>query len=259
MSKSRAVTDVQENRTSADDDVSGRPIPASESDAVGARIKEVIGDESKRSFARRCGFSDGLLSAYIKGDKAPGLNHFRTIAEKGGVTLDWLATGRSPKWRKLASYPIDEERDAVELHAMEPLNQAVGRVSRLPLEETYLDCNGRDRKFEIQQGPQTDGVLVRAREVSPAAWPGYEFSAWSSSLGDALGKLRARIRDGLARRYLIEHPKRGLQMLSSSLVGEIASEGLVIDGRMIQFDQVKQLLSAHEGQVISITIKDGSE
>lgn len=63
------------------------------------RLREVVGDESQRSFAGRCEFSDRLLGSYLHGEKLPGVGNLRAIAEAGGVTVDWLVSGRPPKWR----------------------------------------------------------------------------------------------------------------------------------------------------------------
>lgn len=63
------------------------------------RLREVVGDESQRSFAGRCGFSDRLLGSYLHGEKLPGVENLRAIADAVGVTVDWLVSGRPPKWR----------------------------------------------------------------------------------------------------------------------------------------------------------------
>lgn len=66
-----------------------------------SRLRECIGEEPVASFARRCGFSEGLVRAYLKGEKQPGMERLVRMAEAAGVTLDWLATGRGPKRREL--------------------------------------------------------------------------------------------------------------------------------------------------------------
>jgi len=63
------------------------------------RLRQVVGDESQRSFASRCGFSDRLLGSYLHGEKLPGVENLRAIADAVGVTVDWLVSGRPPKWR----------------------------------------------------------------------------------------------------------------------------------------------------------------
>ena len=100
---------------------------------------------------------------------------------------------------------------------------------------------------------------MRAVEIDPPVDPGYEFSAWSSSLGEALGKLRAKIRAGLARRHLAEHPERGLQMLTDALAGQVASGGIIIDGRHVPFAWLVAELQALEGAWIEIRTSDPSE
>ena len=84
------------DRISSDSEV---PILSDESELFGARLQEVIGDSSVRSFAGRCGLSDSLVNAYIKGQKEPGLVNLLKMSVVGGVLVDWLATGRSPKTR----------------------------------------------------------------------------------------------------------------------------------------------------------------
>ena len=58
------------------------------------RFHTLIDGESIRGFSRRCGFSDGLAHAYLKGEKIPGLAHALAIARAAGVSLDWLTTGK---------------------------------------------------------------------------------------------------------------------------------------------------------------------
>lgn len=66
------------------------------------RLRECIVDEPVASFARRCRLSEGLIRAYLKGEKQPGMERLVAIAEVAGVTLDWLATGRGQKHRREA-------------------------------------------------------------------------------------------------------------------------------------------------------------
>lgn len=86
-------------RNSVDSSDSGVPIFGNESELFSARLADVIGKESVRSFASRCGLSDRLVSAYAKGQKEPGLVNLLALARAGGVLIDWLATGRGPKTR----------------------------------------------------------------------------------------------------------------------------------------------------------------
>lgn len=249
----------QENRTPKDDDAATRPIPCNESDGLGKRIDEIIGAESKRAFARRCGFSDGLLNAYIKEQKTPGLAHFRAMAEAGGVTLDWLATGKGIKYSRDLREQLEQEARAPQRQPGR--EQAVQALASqlLPRRERFLDCNGREREFELSLRSQAEGVLAVAQEVEPLDFPGYSFGARSSNRDDAFERLRARIRAGLSRRYLVEVQGQGLQLLSDEIEGEVWGEGLVVDGRMIDYDEIRRLLTSREDRRVTILIRDGVE
>lgn len=61
------------------------------------RLRACIGEEPVASFARRCGFSEGLIRSYLKEGKQPGMTNLMLIAKAAGVTMDWLATGRGDK------------------------------------------------------------------------------------------------------------------------------------------------------------------
>lgn len=91
---------VVKNRNSASTAGNGVPIRDEESEQLGKRLLEIIGEESIRAFAGRCGMSDRLLGAYTRGEKAPGVKHLVRLADAGGVTVDWIATGRGPKTRR---------------------------------------------------------------------------------------------------------------------------------------------------------------
>ncbi len=99
MSAARLNTGFEGNRTTSDSGPAACPIPAKESDALVARLKEVLAEESVSSFSRRCGFRESVFRGYLVEGKKPGLDYLVAIADAGGVTVDWLATGRPPKTR----------------------------------------------------------------------------------------------------------------------------------------------------------------
>lgn len=107
MSTNSGKSDSYANRNRSDSEDTPDPIRPNESDLFAARLKEVIGDESVRSFADRCGISDRLIGSYLRKEKLPGLLNLRSIADLGGVTIDWLATGRPPKTRAEARWNGD--------------------------------------------------------------------------------------------------------------------------------------------------------
>ena len=69
-----------------------------ESDGLGTRFREILGDESVSSFARRCGVGESTLRNILNG-ALPRTDYLVAIANAGGVVVDWLATGRLPKTR----------------------------------------------------------------------------------------------------------------------------------------------------------------
>lgn len=99
MPESRASSGFAENRTASDSEACPRPIQDKESDAFVARLKEVIGGESKSSFSRRCGFKESVLRGYLVDGKKPGLDYLVAMANAASVTVEWLATGKLPKTR----------------------------------------------------------------------------------------------------------------------------------------------------------------
>jgi transcriptional regulator with XRE-family HTH domain len=58
------------------------------------RLLQIMGGASKRSFAEKCGISEGALRSYLKGETTPDLDTLHAIADVGGCTLAWLAAGQ---------------------------------------------------------------------------------------------------------------------------------------------------------------------
>lgn len=61
------------------------------------RLREMIGDESIRSFSRRCGISETTMRGYLEGKNIPTLEKVILIVEAGGAidaSVEWLSTGK---------------------------------------------------------------------------------------------------------------------------------------------------------------------
>lgn len=69
------------------------PITEDEFSHFVARIAMLVGDDSVRSFAHRAKLSPGTMHNILNGG-FPRLDSLVAIANAGGVTLEWLATGR---------------------------------------------------------------------------------------------------------------------------------------------------------------------
>jgi phage repressor protein C with HTH and peptisase S24 domain len=104
-------TEDKENRDRLPRDVHTFPIRHGESGNVRERIRWIIGDEPVAAFARRAKISESTLRDYISEDdtkrKKPGMENLRRIADAGGVSIDFLVTGKSA-----GSEPMRAAQDA---------------------------------------------------------------------------------------------------------------------------------------------------
>ncbi len=73
----------------------------------GERVREVVGNNSARSFARSADMYDNILRKYMEGKSDPSRGNLIAISKAGGVNLQWLATGEGPK------YPDDEQAGSI--------------------------------------------------------------------------------------------------------------------------------------------------
>ena len=127
-----------------------------------------------------------------------------------------------------------------------------------PLVELFTDCCGQARQFEVSLHTTDGGYFLRAREIREGPG-GYEFAAHAeSSPYLALGRLRQRIAQGLATRYLVvAEAQRGLS--HERAVGHIDYGGVVIDGEKIEFDDFVDMLQVYEGWQFEIRVVDPFE
>ena len=75
------------------------PSPGSELGTFPKRLEFIVGEQSVRAFARRCGMSDTVLRQYLAGKSEPTRLALISIAEAGNVRVEWLATGEGPMKR----------------------------------------------------------------------------------------------------------------------------------------------------------------
>lgn len=99
MPETSASSGFSENRNSSDSERAEVPIRSIESELTAARINEVVGNESKRAFARRAGISATALRDYIELRRLPKRQALASIAEAGSVSIEWLEFGKGLKTR----------------------------------------------------------------------------------------------------------------------------------------------------------------
>lgn len=65
------------------------------------RLKGIVGDEwgAVSRYAEKVGVPQQTLNNYLKGVRVPSVSSLAIIAEKEGLTLDWLITGEGPKYK----------------------------------------------------------------------------------------------------------------------------------------------------------------
>ena len=80
-------------------------------DGFPTRLRELIGNEPVAAFGRRCGVSEALIRAYLQSRKRPGMDRLIAIANTAGVNIDWLATGRGPKYQAQQAPPPQRPPD----------------------------------------------------------------------------------------------------------------------------------------------------
>ena len=67
-------------------------------ETLATRLAQMIGSESVASFARRSGIGESLLRKYLNGAQ-PNAQNLVRMADVGGASVDWLASGRLPRTR----------------------------------------------------------------------------------------------------------------------------------------------------------------
>lgn len=124
-----------------------------------------------------------------------------------------------------------------------------------PSSESFVDCAGVRRHFEldVQQLPN-HGYAAEAREVTTSEHGGYVFKAFAEASGTmALARLRGKVRQGLGQRFLIQDGYT-VEMPFERIRGRIDSEGVVVDGRLVSWDEFLELLRPYEGWEFDLRI-----
>ncbi|AVI67255.1 transcriptional regulator [Shewanella sp. WE21] len=65
------------------------------------RLGSVLGSKSGRAFSKEIGISYSTLHNYLSGVSSPTLDNLITLADKTGVSIEWLATGRGDEVREV--------------------------------------------------------------------------------------------------------------------------------------------------------------
>lgn len=120
------------------------------------RLAEIIGSESKRSFASRCNLSDAAILKYLGGQSVPSIDRAMSIAKAGGVNLLWLAAGEGPKLLNTVDAPAANlgDQDVVWIDSFDVLASAGNGAhnewehleARIPFAKDWLRAHDLDGK-----------------------------------------------------------------------------------------------------------------
>jgi hypothetical protein len=122
-----------------------------------------------------------------------------------------------------------------------------------PHTEDFIDCCGQTRTFIITVRALPYSFVVEAEEVTESLY-GYRFSVVSESdpfIGQ--GKLRRKIRRAISRRFLV-HRCGEVCIANGELEGTVSNDGLVVDGQLLSWEELKRELCVHEGFPIRIQL-----
>ena len=115
-----------------------------------------------------------------------------------------------------------------------------------PSSESFTDCAGVRRHFELDvRHLPNHGHAAEALGVTTGDHGGYVFKAFAEASGTmAMGRLRIKVRQGLAQRFLIKEGST-MEMPFERIRGRIDAERVVVDGRLFTWDEFQgQDLSA---------------
>lgn len=131
-----------------------------------------------------------------------------------------------------------------------------------PITESYRNAAGKNIEFSINAEGLPIGYSVTAIETNKSKGKriGYVFHVFSSTLPEALWKIRDKIKKNLATKYTDEIEGR-LVLTHEKLVGRITSSEngftvIEVDGKEIDSDKFWEIVSTYEGFEISLKIKE---
>ncbi|WP_370558594.1 helix-turn-helix domain-containing protein [Edwardsiella tarda] len=82
----------------------------------GSRLQILIGEQSYRAFADKCGMSEKVIRNYVKGVTYPSLDRLASIAKACDVSIEWLAFGTSCEDKNTVNMTLPPE-DSVQIPA----------------------------------------------------------------------------------------------------------------------------------------------
>ncbi|HED35066.1 MAG TPA: hypothetical protein ENJ08_12780 [Gammaproteobacteria bacterium] len=138
-------------------------------------------------------------------------------------------------------------------------------ANEVPESEVFVDYAGKKRTFKYYYCPCAGGFLLCAREFKQQG-KGYEFEVFSGIHSGCrehpkklIGELRAKIRKRLSVQYLDKGMTCGYSFNHKTVKGQVAYQGVVIDGVFIDGNDFAEMMDAYEGFYFELKFKELDE
>lgn len=130
---------------------------------IGRRIRQIRGELSLEEFEKKLGVSKNTLSNYERGKGNPKAAILFKLAEHGGVSIEWLFTGREPRASMVCEEPHEHYGDSKKTDDeifQEYADRIVEQLEREGVErvvaEKMLDAVFREMRLK---GKGTEGYI----------------------------------------------------------------------------------------------------
>ena len=150
------ISDVEnENRTE-------RPIKDERIGRFPERLRILIPDRELRTFARKTGYSEGVLRKWLKGESFPDLDRLVRLADVAGVHVQWLATGEGQmrpgeEPEQVAAHDVGSEFTLVPKFRVEA---SAGAGKSVPREEEEVGKLAFRRDWLRRKGFRSEDLAV---------------------------------------------------------------------------------------------------
>ncbi len=169
---------------------------------IADRLHALIGKESKRSFAKKCGLDSARVSEWVSGQVAPGAHNLQAIASATDCSVDWLL-GLSEQRYRGQTRTGPELADDVAAYLRRAVGAAVGiKPDMLRAEGTPAleDMKEREvRAFKAVQKWNRVFAAVITRKFSmmePGKRPRLDTPEWGALYKETLKDLSSGDRAG---------------------------------------------------------------
>ena len=107
---------------------------------VGKRLRELRGGLTRDQFSDQIGCNKATYGNYERGDRSPELDFLTKLIQATGVSLNWVATGKGPKYIREVNQPAKTSK-AVDMELLEACIQ--GTEEHLAAADQAIDSGNK--------------------------------------------------------------------------------------------------------------------